>query len=1548
MTPSSIPRALATAGLLAALALGLAACGGDEPAPVVQPPAPQPAPFQPQPVEVALGQHGGKLTLMTKEGGGFTLNGEDVADGAPVTGEENGLAYKLALADGKWAAEYQAASASVMLGQLGGTLALSQNEDKTWSAGGEALPENLTVPGDNGLHYKLALGEDGAWSAEYQAASASVMLGQLGGTLALSQNEDKTWSAGGEALPENLTVPGDNGLHYKLALGEDGAWSAEYQAASASVMLGQLGGTLALSQNEDKTWSLPGGEAADGALVGDAGGPQYRLAQNEDGAWAGAYVPRSASAALGTLGGTLALDVAEDGSAWLGGEPLAAGREVAGPANGLQYRLAQGEDGSWAGQHVPATQPVALGGSGRSVELAQAEDGTWSAAGSPVADGAAYADSLGLKWTLSLADGKWAAAHQAATASVMLGQHGGTLDLAQAEDGSWTLASGEPVPAKLTVPVAGYDNAYAVTRDPATGEYSAAYVRDDSQSGSQAVAVGLAGSLQLYRAEDGSWSASPEPGGDPVAHGHVHPAASGDAYALSLDDAGNWSAAFQPADVEVRGAPLAASTLEGGAGWTLSDPASGASAELAASGDADIQGSLYRVLQTDDGSLLADRYDLDIEGRTAFKTDHLESDLELSADDGDTPADEENTELLVGGASFDVGALLGAGSDTHPRDSDPTFVEDAVKDLVAIRGVMEALVENLTGADDRTNLTNALTTQWNKADDVIKSVFGKKGLVEQGVADTTPRRAVGALQDVIDALSSADALVEATAKNSLGVFAEIDPRTPAQARKIFDAREFEGEAALRTLGSTRYGAAAVKRRGHADEGAAYEHDGRGELGGFAYATAAPTRYRTDVSASGAAHYRGGTLAVDGEGVLYEGAVEIAVTLTPGNEKVSGLVSGLASIGAGDSWAHRGLPVQSVALPEAALQRRASWSRAKKSGDPRDGGVTLSFDPLRSGQPARAALGSFAGQLVGTGDAAGSEAVGTWSAGNLSKTDSADYIAGGFGAVRQPGDLPVSGATPAGSDDVSKFRASIAPQAPSGMEWKLNAGNLELKAPVDEGGSQLEKLSLKEMFGAGDDKYELTAEAERTVFPEMLPDLHFAGKRQIAAAHEEVSDALRVLQGISASTAGVDLVQVRQKELNKVNAALSDHVFGWWKKTVSEGKTTWELQAHSLAISDSGVWPAGADDADDADRLLALGATNREIADSIDLVARVQAALANEEAFEEAFEAQGVFSDIPTQIYDPKAGKPLASVWDAPRTSVLLSVAHTDYTYLGSWRWRWSPHATYQSEGGIDTRAEAYYEQSWKNDVFAYSTLPQTEFEGVDDSRYPLGATLSYEGETVAQIAGNFLKGTAWAQVEWKADAIDSSRMRLELRGLENDGFGPLKLFGWGVGGYKDYAKNDGGKLLKTTSAGSWDEVHRYKQPLHDPKTGKVDKDIGHPVEKIVFTKIPITHDKKNGLVGFKQEVDYKKSSVKLDAHLLIAKEDGSTEVVLPIYSGSDASTTDGSHSYAVKGQFVGQDLSGGRGPQGLIGRFELKVEHTAVSNGNSKGTIKGAFGLELP
>ena len=89
-------------GAMLLLLAGLAGCGS-EPAPVVQPPAPPPAPppFQPQPVEVKSAGGVTVVTLMTAEGGGYTLNGEPFAGGEV---ENEGRMYALALEDGNWVA----------------------------------------------------------------------------------------------------------------------------------------------------------------------------------------------------------------------------------------------------------------------------------------------------------------------------------------------------------------------------------------------------------------------------------------------------------------------------------------------------------------------------------------------------------------------------------------------------------------------------------------------------------------------------------------------------------------------------------------------------------------------------------------------------------------------------------------------------------------------------------------------------------------------------------------------------------------------------------------------------------------------------------------------------------------------------------------------------------------------------------------------------------------------------------------------------------------------------------------------------------------------------------------------------------------------------------------------------------------------------------------------------------------------------------------------------------------------------------------------------
>ena len=98
------PRAAEIVGVL--LAAGAEVNGRAE-LTVATPPAPPPAPppFQPQPIEVVLGDNGGTVTLMTTADGGFSLDDEAFAGGPdnPVEGEDGRL-YILTLADGTWSA----------------------------------------------------------------------------------------------------------------------------------------------------------------------------------------------------------------------------------------------------------------------------------------------------------------------------------------------------------------------------------------------------------------------------------------------------------------------------------------------------------------------------------------------------------------------------------------------------------------------------------------------------------------------------------------------------------------------------------------------------------------------------------------------------------------------------------------------------------------------------------------------------------------------------------------------------------------------------------------------------------------------------------------------------------------------------------------------------------------------------------------------------------------------------------------------------------------------------------------------------------------------------------------------------------------------------------------------------------------------------------------------------------------------------------------------------------------------------------------------------
>ena len=391
-----------TLGLIAmcaVLGMGLLACGGDEP---VAAPPPAPPPFQSQPVEVALGESGTAITLMTTEGGGFTLDGEAFESGGTVTAE-NGNEYALTLTDGSWAAAYVPVESMVELGESGGTVTLARAEDGTYRTGaGEAFESGGTVTAENGNEYALTL-TDGSWAAAYVPVESMVELGESGGTVTLARAEDGTYRTGaGEAFESGGTVTAENGNEYALTL-TDGSWAAAYVPVESMVELGESGGTVTLARAEDGTYRTGAGEAFEsGGTVTAENGNEYALTLT-DGSWAAAYVPVESMVELGESGGTVTLARAEDGTYRTGaGEAFESGGTVTAE-NGNEYALTL-TDGSWAAAYVPVESMVELGELGGTVTLARAEDGTYWIGETAVSSGDEHVGANGMTYRLSMND----------------------------------------------------------------------------------------------------------------------------------------------------------------------------------------------------------------------------------------------------------------------------------------------------------------------------------------------------------------------------------------------------------------------------------------------------------------------------------------------------------------------------------------------------------------------------------------------------------------------------------------------------------------------------------------------------------------------------------------------------------------------------------------------------------------------------------------------------------------------------------------------------------------------------------------------------------------------------------------------------------------------------------------------------------------------------------------------------------------------------------------------------------------------------------------
>ena len=551
MNRMRLPLPLRHSAFAALCALALAACSGDSAAP----PAPPP---QPQTLSVALGENGGSITLTrqgnsyARDGRAFssgdtvegdngqtyrlTLSGNQwtaayiapepwavalgtsgeavlvtrLEDGTYSAGDEtvesgdlvradSGNQYRLTLhrtlEGNEWRAAYVPPEpASVALGATGGTLSVVRNEDGTFVAAGRPLANGDVRTGSNDSEYRLTL-QGGEWSATYVAPDRQqVALGESGGRVTVTRNEDGSYNAGSSTFRSGGTVIAANGSEYRLTL-RGGTWSVSYvQPPPARVDLGASGYSVTLTREENGSYRLNGQSFSSGNTWRAPNGSTYVLTMNRSGEWSSAFVPAAAEIVVfGTSGTSIRVIRREDGKYEAGGELLAEGSRRAA-ANGHEYQL-ELVNGRWVATYVPSRVAVPLGTSGRTVTLERQENGSYLLGTRVFESGEKHELPTGDTYLLILQGDRWIAEFVPVVMQVPAGESGTVLSIQRLEDGSYVLDR-DPIESGDTVRRG--DNEYVLTLR--NGRWSARFV-----SGTVTVDLPNDRTVDLEKRENGSY-----------------------------------------------------------------------------------------------------------------------------------------------------------------------------------------------------------------------------------------------------------------------------------------------------------------------------------------------------------------------------------------------------------------------------------------------------------------------------------------------------------------------------------------------------------------------------------------------------------------------------------------------------------------------------------------------------------------------------------------------------------------------------------------------------------------------------------------------------------------------------------------------------------------------------------------------------------------------------------------------------------------------------------------------------------------------------------
>ena len=1507
-------------GLMALLlTLGTAACGGEEPA-VVQPPAPPPAPppFQPQPVEVALGESG-NTTLMTTEDGGFTLNGEKFESGGTVTAE-NGNMFVLTLADGKWTAAYDAHETMVTLGITEEVVTLTQAEDGTYMLGENLVKSGeTTVTAMNGNVYTLMVTTDDAgaitWSAVFVAPMVDVMLGASGDTVTITQAEDGSYWLGDAAVMDGSTATAMNGNAYTLSMGDDGMWMATYVEPVQSVMLGMSGSSVMIKKSEDGSYWLGDATVMDGSTATAMNGNVYTLSMGDDGMWMATYVEPVQSVMLGMSGSSVMIKKSEDGSYWLGDATVMDG-STATAANGDTYSLSMGDDGMWMASYVAAMGSVTIGASGISIPAMRDEAGNWTAV------------------------------HP---------QTGETVNLT--EGGS------------VSAMLAGYTNTYMLSSD-GEGGWTASYVAAEVS-----VALGTSGSSAvLVRAEDGSyWH-----GDQAFMSGDAVMAENGNTYVLMMAD-GSWSATFRPETMEIQGTGLMALSREADNMWDVSN----SSSTLSAGGSGDIttnDGAKYRVSMMD-GMLSGMRIDGAPKGDTVHVTVGLynsaltpDNQVTYIADDRDTALNEANTKLTVAGENISLGDLLGSGMATKAAAASDgmagEFVNEAVGLLRDLLTEAELYAKYQAAADDdsgRGAFDERLNHIATRAQDAVNMIFGtdttnedasekpnKVDLVMDGTLPTEEQsstenyiraaQTVRGLNRLLDALSSADAFVDATMDGNNGVFENA--LGEADARNAFSANKSEYMVYFGSTASTRYGAIALKRRVSADydnpdpegEGAIveaaavygtrFQFDGNpgqddgvevGSVGAFSYANVNDTLRARNLPQTGGAVYTGGTVAVTPAGTLYNGDMRIDVNFR--QQSVFGRVSELRDKD-NNLWKYLDSDVMAIYLPRQNYNNLTQFGGSYGSQPPNEDGLRVGMgdfntativyadSPGFSTAPTETEKNArFAGRFIG---ADGAEITGTWSLGqpedgsnrndmparngmpamsHTEKSNDLDVIYGSFGVTRQAGEGPTGPAdgTAGGAAKTTVVLPTTVADADSlGATFEGDkdvAGILRLGKRSTGGDNDTHNdFELKKIFAApGADPKKTVSNSPKHVA--VVVD-HIEAQRAIYVIYAEQ------VGGDSDNTS--DLANMgRQNAWKSINNFVRDHIFHLEMELAEPDPESPAAIADLSSPLGSWWYPMTRNGKPDDEAALAR-------------IDALLAALDNAVAFEDALvdDGGGVFDNQPAldggaddrpfpldtfaSSDDRYAAEPAADVFNRLSSQTQLFSLSTDYTRFGVWYRRetesavhdWKNHASPTDDENSETGATS-------PGSYAYSWLSQSAYRTDRDvATYPSSGLATYEGKTLANLRNTHIYvGDAMVRVTWSPLAADRSATSTIVPIFSN---------------------------FRKWQDGSMDRL------MHDHDS---DNTTGSKiVDRIVFR-----HD--NGAnLGVMDDAG--KLMVSSDAaKATITYTDGTT------FSGGIASST-------FMAKFVG---SSGDGPLGILGTWEVP----GFDEGGPTTDLVGSFGADL-